>query len=60
MREFVLFLFGFDSIAFHQACDGRGKFVVVVKSENGRVVAAYNEDGFISEYWSPNLNGFIV
>jgi hypothetical protein len=47
---------------FHQACDGMGKCVVIVKAENGRIAAAYNEDGFTSIEWSysPNLNGFIV
>jgi hypothetical protein len=46
---------------FHQACDGTGKCVVVVKAENGRIAAAYNEDGFTSGVGrSPNLNGFIV
>jgi hypothetical protein len=36
--------------------------VVVIKAENGRVAAAYNEDGFSSGRGlsSPNLNGFIV
>jgi hypothetical protein len=39
-----------------------GKCVVVVKAENGRIAAAYNEDGFTSVEFdrSPNLNGFIV
>jgi hypothetical protein len=38
-----------------------GKCVVVVKAENGRIVAAYNEDGFTSRVSdSPNHNGFIV
>jgi hypothetical protein len=47
---------------FHQACNGMGKCVVVVKAMNGRVAAAYNQDGFTSVDWSrsPNLNGFIV
>jgi hypothetical protein len=46
---------------FHQACDGMGKCVVVVKAENGRIAAAYNEDGFASDgSRSPNLNGFIA
>jgi hypothetical protein len=47
---------------FHQACDEMGKCVVVVKAENGRIAAAYNEDGFSSVAFSrnPNLNGFIV
>jgi hypothetical protein len=32
------------------------------KAENGRIAAAYNEDGFTSvrDSRSPNLNGFIV
>jgi hypothetical protein len=39
-----------------------GNCVVVVKSGNGRIVAAYNEDGFSSDYGatSSNLNGFIA
>jgi hypothetical protein len=39
-----------------------GKCVVVVKSENGRITAAFNEDGFTSvpESTSPNRNGFII
>jgi hypothetical protein len=39
-----------------------GKCVVVVKAENGKIAAAYNEDGFTSDFLreSPNLNGFIV
>jgi hypothetical protein len=48
---------------FHQACDGIGKCVVVVKVDNGRIAATYNEDGFTSSVVansSPNLNGFIV
>jgi hypothetical protein len=47
---------------FHQACDGMGKCVVVVKAENGRIAAAYNEDGFTSVGYSssPNLKGFIA
>jgi hypothetical protein len=47
---------------FHQACDGMGKCVVVVKAENGRIAAVYNEDGFTSVAYShsPNLNVFIV
>jgi hypothetical protein len=46
---------------FHQACDGIGKCVVVLKAENGRIAAAYNEDGFTSAYSrSPNLKGFII
>jgi hypothetical protein len=52
---------GYRSADFHQACDGMGKCVVVVKAENGRTVAVYNEDGFTSVYkWSPNLKGFIA
>jgi hypothetical protein len=51
----------YQAADFHQACDGMGKCVVVVKAENGRIAAAYNEDGFTSvESVSPNLNGFIV
>jgi hypothetical protein len=46
---------------FHQACDGMGKCVVVVKAENGKIAAAYNQDGFTSvDNRSPNLNGFIA
>jgi hypothetical protein len=47
---------------FHQACDGMGKCVVVVKAANGMIAAAYNEDGFSSVLsgQSLNLNGFIV
>jgi hypothetical protein len=47
---------------FHQACDGMGGCVVVLKAENGRIAAAYNQDGFTSVEWtcSPNLNGFIA
>jgi hypothetical protein len=33
-----------------------GKFVVVVKAENGRIAAAYNEDGFTSAVFSKPLN----
>jgi hypothetical protein len=52
---------GYRAADFHQACDGMGKCVVVVKAENGRTAAAYNEDGFTSlNYLSPNLKGFIV
>jgi hypothetical protein len=53
---------GYRAADFHQACDGMGKCVVVVKAENGRVAAAYNNDGFTAGYGiiSPNLNGFIV
>jgi hypothetical protein len=54
-------LSGYRAADFHQACDGMGKCVVVVKAENGRIAAAYNEDGFTSvNCSSPNLNGFIV
>jgi hypothetical protein len=54
-------LSGFQAADFHQSCDGMGKWVVVVKAENGRVGAAYNEDGFTSLLGdSPNLNGFIL
>jgi hypothetical protein len=49
---------------FHQACDGRGKFVVVVRAENGRIAVAYNEDSFSSPTGyiegTPNSNGFIA
>jgi hypothetical protein len=38
-----------------------GRCVVVVQTENGRIAAAYNEDGFSSVYCSTiNRNGFIV
>jgi hypothetical protein len=37
-------LFGFGAREFHQACDGKGKYVVV-RAENGRIAVAYNEDG---------------
>jgi hypothetical protein len=54
-------LSGYRAADFHQACDGMGKCVVVVKAENERVAAAYNEDGFTSiNGSSPNPNGFIV
>jgi hypothetical protein len=55
-------LFGFDSRDFHRACDGVAKFVVVVQAENGRVAAAYNEDGFSSRDYdfSGNRHGFIL
>jgi hypothetical protein len=55
-------LFGFGGDAFHQACVGAGKHVVVVKAENGRIAAAYNEDGFSGDHGSSssNRNGFIV
>jgi hypothetical protein len=56
------FISGYRAADFHQACDGMGKFVVVVKAENGMIASAYNEDGFTSVAYScsPNLNGFIV
>jgi hypothetical protein len=54
-------LFGFGAREFHRACDGLGKCVVVVRAENGRIAAAYNKDGFASEYLrTSNLNGFIM
>jgi hypothetical protein len=55
-------LSGYRAADFHRACDGMGKCVVVVKAENGRIAAAYNEDSFTSilNIQSPNLNGFIV
>jgi hypothetical protein len=54
-------LSGYRAADFHQACDGMGKCVVVVKAENGRIAAACNEDGFTSlNDLSPNLKGFIV
>jgi hypothetical protein len=54
-------LSGYQAADFHQACDVMGKCVVIVKAENGRIAAAYNEDCFTSvHYDSPNLNGFIV
>jgi hypothetical protein len=55
-------LSGYRAADFHRACDGMGKCVVIVKAENGRIVSAYNEDGFttIRNSGSPNLNGFIV
>jgi hypothetical protein len=48
---------------FHQACDRMGKCVVIVKAENGRIAAAYSDDGFTSVVdgsCSSNLNGFIA
>jgi hypothetical protein len=39
-------LSGFQAADFHQACDGMGKCVVVVKAENERVAAAYNIKSF--------------
>jgi hypothetical protein len=54
-------VFGFGVREFHQACDGMEKCVVVVRAENGRIAAAYNEDGFSSDsIVSANINGFIV
>jgi hypothetical protein len=55
-------LSGYRVADFHQACDGMGKCVVVLKAENGRIGAAYNEDGFTSVDYSesPNHNGFIA
>jgi hypothetical protein len=54
-------LFGFGAREFHQACDGMGKYVVVVRAENGGIAAAYNEDGFSSiNGFAPNRHGFIV
>jgi hypothetical protein len=52
-------LSGYRASDFHQACDGMGK--CVVKTENGKIAAAYNEDGFSSiEGFTPNLMGFIA
>jgi hypothetical protein len=53
---------GYDAADYHQACDGMGKCLVVVKADNGRIAAAYTEDGFTSVECTcfPNLNGFIV
>jgi hypothetical protein len=59
-------LFGFRAEEFHQACDGMGSCVVVVRAENGRIAVAavaYNEDGFIRTdrvECTHNQNGFIV
>jgi hypothetical protein len=54
-------LSGYRSVHFNQACDGMGKFIVIVNAENERIAAAYNEDGFTSANWnSHNLKGFIV
>jgi hypothetical protein len=55
-------LFGFGEREFRQACDGAGKCVFVVRAENGRIAAAYNEDGFSSgrDSDTPNRNGFIM
>jgi hypothetical protein len=53
--------FGFGAKEFHQAGDGMGSCVVVVRAENGRIAVAYNEDGFSSlDNISLNRNGFIV
>jgi hypothetical protein len=53
---------GFLAADFHQACDGMGTCVVIVKAESGRIAAVYNEDSFTSVAYSrsPNLKGFIV
>jgi hypothetical protein len=52
---------GYLASDFHRACDGMGKYVCVVKSANGRIAAAYNEDSFASDGdWTPNRNGFIA
>jgi hypothetical protein len=54
-------LSGYRDTDFHQSCDGMGKCVAVVKAKNGRVAAAYNDDGFTSLLGnSPNLKGFIA
>jgi hypothetical protein len=58
-------LYGVGAREFHQACDGVGKCVVVVMAENGRIAAAYNEDGFLRSHdntiiQSYNRNGFII
>jgi hypothetical protein len=53
-------LLGFGESAFHQACNGKGNYVVVVKAMNGRIAVAYNEDGFDHYSTAPNQNGFIV
>jgi hypothetical protein len=54
-------LSGYRVADFHRECDGMGKCVVIVKATNGRIAAAYNEDGFISgSTFSPNLKGFII
>jgi hypothetical protein len=39
---------GYRAADFHQACDGMGKCVIVVKAENGRIAAAFNDDGSTS------------
>jgi hypothetical protein len=53
---------GYKAADFHQACDGMGKCIVFIKAENGRIAAAYNEDGFtsVAGSYSPNRRGFIV
>jgi hypothetical protein len=63
-------LFGYDEKEFRRTCNSKGSCVVVVKAENGRIAAAYNEDGFADHnrngrysdtaYDTPNRNGFIV
>jgi hypothetical protein len=55
-------LSGYRAFAFYHACDGIGKCVVLVKAENGRIEAGYNENSFSSVFRSrsPNLNGFIA
>jgi hypothetical protein len=55
-------LSGYRAADFHQACEGMGKCVVVVKAENERIAAFFNDDGFTSDVntRSPNLKGFIV
>jgi hypothetical protein len=61
IRLYRASLSGYEANDFHQACDGMGKCVVIVKAVNGRIAAAYNEDGFTSVYSQPpNLNGFIA
>jgi hypothetical protein len=53
----LIYCLGFGAREFHQACDGAGKFVVVVKAVNGRISVAYNDDGFFSDdSMSPNRN----
>jgi hypothetical protein len=53
-------MFGFVAREFHQACDGEGKCVVVVRAENGRIAASFNENGFsLNRDISYNINGFI-
>jgi hypothetical protein len=54
-------LYGFDGSDFHQSCDGMGSCVVVLRAENGRFAAAYNDDGFSSfGEATTNRNGFIL